>query len=88
MMRLIDRFRSDRRGSIAVIMALTMIPVTFLVGAGVDYARAAAVRAKLQTATDAAVLAVIREAPTLPSEAAFRARARAFFDASFPPQSA
>ncbi|KMO16618.1 TadE/TadG family type IV pilus assembly protein [Methylobacterium indicum] len=87
MMRLIDRFRSDRRGSIAVIMALTMIPVTFLVGAGVDYARAAAVRAKLQTATDAAVLAVIREAPTLPSEAAFRARARAFFDASFPPQS-
>ncbi|MEG9458323.1 TadE/TadG family type IV pilus assembly protein, partial [Methylobacterium ajmalii] len=86
MMGLLARFRSDRRGAIAVIMALTMIPVLFLVGAGIDYARAAAVRAKLQTATDAAVLAVIREAPTLASEAAFQARARAFFDASFPPQ--
>mgnify|MGYP003351502971 CR=1 FL=1 len=36
------RFRRDRRGSVAVIMALAMIPVTFLVGAGVDYARATA----------------------------------------------
>ena len=63
-----------------------MIPVTFLVGAGVDYARATAVKAKIQTATDAAVLAVIREVPTLRADADFQSRARAFFDASFPPQ--
>ncbi|KMO39976.1 hypothetical protein VQ02_09030 [Methylobacterium variabile] len=80
------RFRRDRRGSVAVIMALAMIPVTFLVGAGVDYARATAVKAKIQTATDAAVLAVIREVPTLRADADFQSRARAFFDASFPPQ--
>lgn len=80
------RFRRDRRGSVAVIMALAMIPVSFLVGAGVDYARGAGIRAKLQAATDAAVLAVIREAPTLKSDADFQTRARAYFDASFPAQ--
>ncbi|MFH6782529.1 MULTISPECIES: pilus assembly protein [Methylobacterium] len=86
MKRLCVRFRRDRSGSVAVIMALAMIPVTFLVGAGVDYARSAGIQAKLQTATDAAVLAVIREAPTLKSDADFQARARAYFDASFPSQ--
>ncbi|TGE01802.1 vWA domain-containing protein [Methylobacterium nonmethylotrophicum] len=80
------RFHSDRRGGVAVIMALAMIPVTFLVGAGVDYARGAGVRAKIQAATDAAALAVIREAPTLTTDAAFQARARAYFDAGFPAQ--
>ncbi|AWN47873.1 hypothetical protein DK419_17370 [Methylobacterium terrae] len=86
MRRLFVRFRRDPRGSVAVIMALAMIPVTFLVGAGVDYARGAGVQAKIQTATDAAVLAVIREVPTLKTDADFQTRARAFFDASFPPQ--
>ncbi|KMO43778.1 hypothetical protein VQ03_06810 [Methylobacterium tarhaniae] len=86
MTRLFDRFRRDRSGSVAVILALAMIPLTFLVGAGVDYARSAGIRAKLQTATDAAVLAVIRELPALKTDADFRLRARAFFDASFPTQ--
>ncbi len=86
MRRLIDGFRRDRSGGVAVIMALTMLPLTFLAGAGIDYARGAEIRAKLQTATDAAVLAVIREAPVLATDADFRSRARALFDASFPAQ--
>ncbi|GJD59936.1 vWA domain-containing protein [Methylobacterium frigidaeris] len=86
MRRLFDRFQREHRGSVAVILALAMIPLTFLVGAGVDYARGAGIRAKLQTATDAAVLAVIREVPILKTDTDFQTRARALFDASFPAQ--
>lgn len=48
---------SDERGVTALIFALVAMPTVIAVGAAVDYSRAARLQSKLQTATDAAVLA-------------------------------
>lgn len=60
----IARFGRDRRGNIAVIFAIVLIPLISAVGCAVDYSRASALRSKLQAAADAAsVGAVSRTAP-------------------------
>ena len=46
------------RGNIAMIFALTLIPLCFAAGAGLDYARAVVVRSTMSAAIDAAALAV------------------------------
>src|SRR3954453_9451371 len=50
----IGRFATDRRGNIAVIFALALLPVMSAVGCTVDYSRAVQLRSKLQAAADAA----------------------------------
>src|SRR5690242_7469268 len=50
-------FASDRSGQIALMFALAMLPISLGVGAAVDYSRAGSVKAQLQSALDAAVLA-------------------------------
>jgi Flp pilus assembly protein TadG len=50
-------FAQDRRGNVAVIAALTMFPLTTLMGFATDYSRAGNSRAALQAALDGAVLA-------------------------------
>src|SRR6195952_3150848 len=52
--QLLGRFRRDQRGNIAVIFALTLIPVLSCIGCAVDYSRATQLRSKLQAAIDAA----------------------------------
>ncbi|PZA11087.1 pilus assembly protein [Rhodopseudomonas palustris] len=60
----IARFRRDRRGNIAVIFAIALVPLISAVGCAVDYSRANALRSKLQAAADAAsVGSVSRTAP-------------------------
>ncbi|QOZ50373.1 pilus assembly protein [Bradyrhizobium sp. CCBAU 53338] len=54
--RLLSKFASDRRGNIAVIFALALVPLLSFVGAAVDYSLAARARAKLASALDTAVL--------------------------------
>lgn len=54
--RAISAFRHDRRGSVAILAALTSLVLIGLVGAGVDYARARNDEARLDAALDAAVL--------------------------------
>ncbi|MDN5000751.1 TadE/TadG family type IV pilus assembly protein [Bradyrhizobium sp. GCM10027634] len=54
--RLLARFFFDRRGNIAVIFALALLPLLSFVGAAVDYSLAARARAKLAAALDTAVL--------------------------------
>lgn len=49
-------FRIAQDGSVAVIMALALLPLLVMVGSTIDYARAAAAQEKLQSATDAATL--------------------------------
>lgn len=56
------RFRSDRRGNVGLIFALAIVPIMAMIGAAVDYSRAAAARAKLQAAVDAATLTAARNA--------------------------
>jgi Flp pilus assembly protein TadG len=52
--QLLGRFRRDRRGNIAVIFALSLIPVLSCIGCAIDYSRATQLRSKLQAAIDAA----------------------------------
>jgi hypothetical protein len=53
---LLARFLRDRRGGVAPLLALSMIPVLGAVGAAVDYSRASATRVSLQAALDSAML--------------------------------
>ena len=51
------RLRMDRRGSVAIIIGLSTIPLLGAVGVGIDLTRIAAAKAKLQSSVDAAALA-------------------------------
>ena len=54
---LLRRFRSDRRGNIAVIFTLALLPILSAIGAVTDYSMASRMRAKMQSAADAAAVA-------------------------------
>jgi len=58
-------FLHDRRGAVAPIFALAIIPVIGLVGAAVDYSRANSTRTSMLAALDATSLAMAKLAPTL-----------------------
>jgi Flp pilus assembly protein TadG len=53
------RFSRDRRGNVALIFALSMIPCVFLVGMGLDFTSATQKRVQLNAAADAAALAAV-----------------------------
>jgi len=55
--RFIFKLLRDRRGSIALIFGLMLIPLVLAAGVGIDYARAVQFKAQLQAATDDAALA-------------------------------
>src|SRR5665647_2275459 len=59
--RLIGRFGRDRRGNIAVIFTIACVPVISAVGCAVDYSMASRMKAKLQSAADAASIAAIAQ---------------------------
>ena len=70
--QLLKRFRGlahDRRGSIAIIFGLTLIPMATLAGVAVDYANVSRLNARLKAAADAAVLMTGRDADIGPVEA-------------------
>jgi Flp pilus assembly protein TadG len=52
--QLLGRFRRDQRGNVAIIFALSLIPVLSSIGCAIDYSRATQLRSKLQAAIDAA----------------------------------
>ena len=61
---LLNRFRRDRSGNIAVLFAIASLPIMSAVGCAVDYSRATQLRSKLQSAIDAAsVGSVSRSSP-------------------------
>lgn len=51
--------RASRRGNVMMIAAFALIPLTFAVGMGVDYSRAARLQTKLNALADAAALAAV-----------------------------
>jgi Flp pilus assembly protein TadG len=53
---MLRRFHEAEQGSVAIVFALALLPMTALAGAAVDYSRAGSTRNKLQTATDTAAL--------------------------------
>jgi Flp pilus assembly protein TadG len=60
------RLARDDRGAVAVLFALSVAPMTFLVGAALDYSGASSLKAQLQKATDGANLRLcqVAGAPT------------------------
>ena len=61
LLRLIGRFRKDKRGNIAVIFAIACIPIISAVGCAVDYSLATRMKAKMQSAADGAAVASISD---------------------------
>jgi Flp pilus assembly protein TadG len=63
-LRTFGRFRRDQRGNIAVIFALTCVPLISALGCAVDYTRATRIESKLQAAADAAsVGSIAKQSP-------------------------
>jgi Flp pilus assembly protein TadG len=58
MRRLID----DRKGNVAIIFGLSLIPIVFLTGMAMDFSSATAKRVRLNAAADAAALAAVTPA--------------------------
>ena len=56
---LICRLSRDRNGNVAMIFALSVIPILFLTGMALDFANATQKRLQLNVAADAAVLAAV-----------------------------
>jgi Flp pilus assembly protein TadG len=54
-------FACDRRGNMAIVFALCLVPILAFIGAAIDMGNAQRMRAQLQDATDSAVLAVARD---------------------------
>ena len=56
---LISNFRFNKRGNVAVITALAMLPMIAAMGCAIDYSMASMIKTKLQAAADAASLATV-----------------------------
>ena len=56
MTRLIARFRRDRRGNVAILVGLLILPIIGLLGLAIDFGEATMARAKLDLAADSAAL--------------------------------
>lgn len=57
----VGRFARDRRGNVAIIFGITIIPILAIAGAAVDYSNAVRLKNRLQAAIDATALAVARD---------------------------
>jgi Flp pilus assembly protein TadG len=80
--KLARRFGSAQRGGVAVIFALSIIPVFGMVGAAVDYSRANLVKVALQAAADSTALIVSKTAATATSSN-LQSQAVSYFNALF-----
>jgi Flp pilus assembly protein TadG len=79
---LFARFFRDRKGGVAPLLALGIIPLVGAVGAAVDYGRANSTRTAMQAAGDAAALMLAKSATNL-SAAQLQQSASAYFMANF-----
>jgi Flp pilus assembly protein TadG len=58
---LVSRFHNDSRGNVAVIFTIALVPIVAATGCAVDYSLATRMKAKLQSAADAASVASISQ---------------------------
>ncbi len=79
---LFQRFLDDERGSVLPLLGLAAIPVFGLIGASVDYSRAAAVQTAMQAAVDSTALAMAKGAAGS-TAAQLQTDAQAYFNALF-----
>ncbi|MCT4654599.1 MAG: pilus assembly protein TadG-related protein [Cohaesibacter sp.] len=76
-------FNRDESGSVALIFALSLLPLLMLAGAAVDYSRLSSDRAQVQDALDAAALAVVNKVPTM-TDGEIRSMVEAYVKANIP----
>lgn len=81
----IRHFARNHKGSVALLFALSLIPILLAIGAAVDYGRALAARERMADAADAAALAI--GSWTGLSEPELKAKAQHYFNANFPKSS-
>jgi Flp pilus assembly protein TadG len=79
---LLCRFRRERKGNVATIFALAIIPILGFIGVSVDFGNANSVKADMQSALDATALMLAKEAPDLSADE-LNSKALAYFDALF-----
>jgi Flp pilus assembly protein TadG len=75
--------RRDRKGQVALLFALALIPVIGLVGAAVDYSRASSAKVSLQAALDSTALMLSKEVGPNTSQEQIDQKANDFFKALF-----
>lgn len=75
-------FAEAREGNIAIIFALASVPMVALMGASIDFSRANAAKADLQSALDSTALMVSKSAATM-TASELQTAAKAYFDALF-----
>jgi Flp pilus assembly protein TadG len=73
------RFIRNLKGNVAIIFALSLIPIVFLAGMALDFTSATQKRARLNAAADAAALAAVTPKMASQSIAAAQAVAQAVF---------
>jgi Flp pilus assembly protein TadG len=81
LVKLLARLKADRRGGILMVMGFSFIPLTFLVGFGIDYSRAMSLQSHLSAAADAAALAAVGPAMILRSNSEATSAATIMFNA-------
>jgi Flp pilus assembly protein TadG len=79
---LLQRFIGDRRGNIAAMFALSLVPMVGMVGAAIDYSHGNQVKAAMQAAADATALMLAQTATGL-SDAQVTEKANSYFKAQF-----
>jgi Flp pilus assembly protein TadG len=77
------RFYQEEQGAVAVIFALSLLPLIVLAGAAVDYSRSSSDRQQLQDAIDAAALAAVNRIP-LQNDDEVKALVRSYVQANVP----
>ena len=77
------RFWSEKKGGVAILFALVILPAMGLMGAAIDYSRASQERTTMQKSLDAAALALAKMMPA--TQSALDQRARDFFNANMGP---
>ena len=81
--RFLGRFPRDVRGNTLAIVAAALIPITAMIGSGVDMSRAYMARTRLQSACDAAALAGRRVMTNDTLSSAVTMEANRFFNFNF-----
>ena len=81
---LISRLRSNTAGNTLMLVAGAIIPLTAMIGAGVDMGRTYLVKSRLQQACDAGVLAGRKYMTGTTFSETADSRSRAFFSNNFP----
>ncbi len=79
--RIVRRFASGEQGNVAMIAALTVIPILTIAGFAIDFQLATTAKAKVQSAVDSAVLAATKSLQEGRTVDEIRAEARTYVNA-------